>query len=237
MYADYDFYTAGYHGDTLTAENADKWLSRASDELDSLTFGRLSFAFPEKDTHAVKVKKAVCAVAEVLCSVDLHRKALLPQKGEDGAMRGPVTSLSSGQESVFVDFEALPADDYEEAFQAAAHFIDCGRDWQDSPKKSPRVMDWEQDKSILFPAINKAAGLEVRTVPYMHWWTFMGYYMEISEGVFSTILSLRQKRAKGKKLEKWEQEFWQQNKDICVLKKRLSQEEIEERDRLNALLG
>lgn len=100
MYADYDFYTAGYHGDTLTAEDTDKWLSRASDELDSLTFGRLSFAFPEKDAHAVKVKKAVCAVAEALCSVDLHRKALLPQKGEDGALRGPVASLSSGQESV-----------------------------------------------------------------------------------------------------------------------------------------
>lgn len=138
---------------------------------------------------------------------------------------------------LFVDFEALPADDYEEAFQAAARFIDCGRDWQETPARAPRVMDWDQDKSILFPAINKAAGLEVRTVPYMHWWTFMGYYMEISEGVFSTILSLRQKRAKGKKLEKWEQEFWQQNKDICVLKKKISQEEQEERDRLNALLG
>ncbi len=100
MYADYNFYTAGYHGDILTAEDAEKWLSRASDELDSLTFGRLSFAFPEKDAHAIKVKKAVCAVAEVLCSVDLHRKALLPQKGADGALRGPVSSLSSGQESV-----------------------------------------------------------------------------------------------------------------------------------------
>ena len=138
---------------------------------------------------------------------------------------------------LFVDFEALSADDYEEAFQAAAHFIDCGRDWQDSPKKSPRVMDWEQDRSILFPAINKAAGTEVRTVPYMHWWTFMGYYMEISDGIFSIILSLRQKRIKGKKLEKWEQEFWQQNKDICVLKKKISQEEQEKRDKLNALLG
>lgn len=138
---------------------------------------------------------------------------------------------------LFVDFEALPPAAYEEAFKAASQFIDCGRDWQEAPKKSPRVMDWEQDKSILFPAINKVAGLEVRTVPYMHWWTFMGYYMEISEGIFSTILSLRQKRAKGKKLEKWEREFWQQNKDICVLKKRLSQEEIEERERLNALLG
>lgn len=100
MYADFDFYTADYHGDTLTADNAEKWLSRASDELDVLTWGRLSFAFPEQEHHAERVKKAVCAVAEVLCSVDLHRQAQLPRRGEDGTLRGPVASLSSGQESI-----------------------------------------------------------------------------------------------------------------------------------------
>lgn len=84
----------------LTAENAEKWLSRASDELDALTFGRLNFAFPVQEFHAAKVKKAVCAVAEALYAVDLHRRAHLPRQGEDGALRGPVASLSSGQESV-----------------------------------------------------------------------------------------------------------------------------------------
>ncbi len=138
---------------------------------------------------------------------------------------------------LFVDFEELSAEDYDAAFEAASTFIDCGREWKDSPRKSPRVMDWEQDGSLLFPAISKVAGREVRTVDYMHWWTFMGCYMEISDGVFSTILSLRQKRAKGKKLEKWEREFWEANKDICVLKKKISREEQEERDRLKALLG
>lgn len=138
---------------------------------------------------------------------------------------------------LFVDFEELSAEDYDAAFEAASTFIDCGREWKDVPRKSPRVMDWEQDGSLLFPAINKVAGREVRTVDYMHWWTFMGCYMEISDGVFSTILSLRQKRAKGKKLEKWEREFWEANKDICVLKKKISREEQEERDRLKALLG
>lgn len=138
---------------------------------------------------------------------------------------------------LFLEPDRLPIEDSEEAFQAAARFIDCGRDWQADPKKPPRVMDWEQDGNLLFPAINKVAGREVRTVDYMHWWTFMGYYMEISDGIFSTILSIRQKRAKGKKLENWERDFWQQNKDICVLRKKISQEEQEERDRLNALLG
>lgn len=138
---------------------------------------------------------------------------------------------------LFEDFGSLSPALYEEAFKAAIRFIDCGRDWGEAPKKSPRVMDWEQDSGLIFPAVNKVAGVETRSAGYMHWWTFMGYYMEISDGVFSTILGLRQKRAKGKNLEKWEREFWQQNKDLCVLKKKLSQEEQEERDRLNALLG
>ena len=43
--------------------------------------------------------------------------------------------------------------------------------------------------------------------------------------------------AKNKKLEKWEREYWQANKDICVLKPKLTAEEQEAKDRLNAMLG
>ena len=100
MYADYDFYKESFHGDVLTPDNAVKWLSRAGDELDALTCGRLAFAFPVQERHELKTKKAVCAVAEVLCTVDLHRRALMPSETEGGALRGPVTSLSSGQESM-----------------------------------------------------------------------------------------------------------------------------------------
>ena len=91
-------------------------------------------------------------------------------------------------------------------------------------------MDWEQDERILFPAINSAAGKEVRALDYLHWWTFMGYFMEIRESTYAQVLQLRQKRAKGKKLEKWELEF-------CIIKKRLSQEEKDEQDFLKKLLG
>lgn len=135
----------------------------------------------------------------------------------------------------FEDLDSIPQKDYEAAFTAAMQFIDHGTD--SSGPKSPRVMDWEQDESIMFPAINKAAGFETRAADYIHWWTFMGYYMEISEGVFSNVLSLRLKRAKGKKLEKWEREYWSANKSICVLKLKLTAEEQAEKDRLNALLG
>lgn len=138
---------------------------------------------------------------------------------------------------LYEDFNAIPRCDYEEAFKEAIRFIDHSVDGGEDGRTTPRVMDWEQDEAILFPAINKVAGFETRSAEYVHWWTFMGYYMEISEGVFSNVLSIRLKKAKGKKLEKWEREFWNSNKGICALKTKLSEEEQAEKDRLNALLG
>lgn len=135
---------------------------------------------------------------------------------------------------LYEDLDTMPEDQYEEAFRAAMQFIDCGM--EPDSKARPRTMDWEQDETLLFPAVNKVAGFETRACEYLHWWTFMGYFMEISDGVFSQVLSLRQKKSKGKKLEKWEQEFWAANKDICVLRPRLTEEEQAAKDRLNALL-
>lgn len=99
-YADFDFYSGTFHGDVLTEENADKWLDRAGDELDALTFGRLIFAFPTFEAHAVKVKKAVCAIAEALCCIDEQRRAVSVQKAADGSYRGAVASITSGKESI-----------------------------------------------------------------------------------------------------------------------------------------
>lgn len=136
---------------------------------------------------------------------------------------------------LYEDFESMPSEDYEAAFKAALRFIDCGA--EPTSKKSPRTMDWEQDESIIFPAINKVAGFETRSAEYVHWWTFMGWFMEISDGVCAHVFSLRSKRAKGKKFEKWESEFWQANKDICELKQKLTEEEKAAKQRLNAILG
>lgn len=99
-YTDFTFYTDSFFGDVLTEKNANKWLSLASDELDTFTFGRLSFAFPTVELHAEKVKKAVCAIAEALYNVDLQRKAATAQLSADGSYRGAVASISSGRESI-----------------------------------------------------------------------------------------------------------------------------------------
>ena len=137
--------------------------------------------------------------------------------------------------NLYVDFEEIPRELLQDAFDAALTFIDAGSTGDEGPR--PRTMDWEQDATLIFPAINRAAGFEVRAAEYLHWWTFMGYFMEIKDTVYSTVLSLRQKKARGKKLEKHEQEFWSHNKNICVLKRRETEEEIAEKERLKKILG
>lgn len=135
---------------------------------------------------------------------------------------------------LYVDFETIPAEDYNACFKEALRFIDGG---STNERVKPRTMDWEQDASILFPAVNSVAGFETRSTEYLHWWTFLGYFMEIKEGTFSTVLHLRSKKIKNKKLEKWEKDFWQENIELCKLKPKYSREELEEQARLKALLG
>ena len=113
-------------------------------------------------------------------------------------------------------------------------FIDRGSDDKD---KGPRTMDWQQDAPILFPAVNHVAGYEVRSADYLHWWTFMGFFMEIKDSTYATVLSLRQKKKRGKKLEKYEQEFWRNNRSICELRKKETDDDKAKKAELTAILG
>lgn len=99
-YADFDFYKDTFYGDVLTEDTADKWLDRASDKIDALTFNRLETGFPEIEAHVIKVQKAVCAVAEALYHVEQQRIATAATKDAKGNVRAAVTSISSGRESV-----------------------------------------------------------------------------------------------------------------------------------------
>lgn len=135
--------------------------------------------------------------------------------------------------NLFNDFEEIPKEQMQDALDAALRFIDRGEE----SDGGPRTMDWEQDAGIIFPAVNAVAGFEVRATEYLHWWTFCGYFMELKESTAATVFALRQKRAKGKKLEKWEQEFWRENKKLCQLRRKLTEEEKAEDERLRKLLG
>ena len=60
--------------------------------------------------------------------------------------------------------------------------------------------------------------------------------MEIGEGLFSSVLNIRHKRAKGKKLEKWERDFERENRRLIKLKSPESEEEKQRREAEEAAL-
>ena len=111
-------------------------------------------------------------------------------------------------------------------------WMDGGVDYSEKAEK-PQLISWEQDEQMIFSAVNKVYGRETRNEKYLHWWSFLGLFNEISEGLFSTVLAIRQKRAKGKKLDQLEREFYAENRDIIDIRPRLSAEEQAELDALN----
>lgn len=103
---------------------------------------------------------------------------------------------------------------FQEAVQAAFDFLDGGmpKKTADESAADPKgkVMSWTEDGAMIMNAINEHRPVDVR-ISKPHWWTFLGYYMEIGESLFSTVLSLRQKIRDNKKLDKHEKEFIQRN--------------------------
>lgn len=139
--------------------------------------------------------------------------------------------------SIIKDFDSLPESLYNEAMEKISEFIDMGISSDGKPK--PRTMDWEQDAPLIIPEINKQIGngVDVRSFPSMHWWTFLGYYMGIGECTFSHIVNIRHKQATHEKLDKWEKDFVRENRSLVELNKITTVEDVEDMNALADLLG
>ena len=106
------------------------------------------------------------------------------------------------------DIQRIP--DLEEAYKEMVKFFNCGQEEYPGTKHY-KLIDWEQDAPLIISAVNKVAGKEVRAEKYVHWWTFMGYYVAIGECPLSNIVGIRYKKLTNKKLEKHERKFIQDN--------------------------
>lgn len=126
----------------------------------------------------------------------------------------------------------MPQSDYDEAIRKFIWFVNCGNE-EKGEKKQPKLMDWEQDFPYIVAPVNRVLGLDVRSVPYdfenntggLHWWTFMSAYQEIGDCLFAQIVSVRRKLAKGKKLDKSEQEFYRNNRQLVDFKRKYTERE------------
>lgn len=94
-------------------------------------------------------------------------------------------------------------------------FFNCGQS-EVGARQQHKLIDWKQDEQLIASAVNDVAGKELRLEPYIHWWTFMGYFMAVGECTLSTIVGIRDKIKSNKKLEKYEQEFKRDNPHYFV---------------------
>ena len=103
----------------------------------------------------------------------------------------------------------------EELIKEMYNFFNCGSDTVGT-QSHKKLIDWEQDEQLICSAVNKVANKEIRLEPYIHWWTFMGYFTAIGESPISTILHIRDKIANGKSLEKHERQYRASNPQYFV---------------------
>lgn len=112
------------------------------------------------------------------------------------------------------DIEKLS--DIEQAIKEMYRFFNCGEEDSIGAKFNYRLIDWDKDSQMISAAINKVANTEIRLAPYIHWWTFMGYYTAVGDSLLSQVVSIRHKIVTNKKLEKYEQDFKRDNPQYFV---------------------
>ena len=125
--------------------------------------------------------------------------------------------------------EALP-----EAVQYLRWFVCCGQ--QEEKEAGAQLLHWQRDAQDIVADVNKVAGQEIRELPYLHWWTFMGWFHSIGEGNLSLLVTVRDKLRRGKKLEPHEQEFYRRNRSRVQLRPDYTPEELAQQERLRRLL-
>lgn len=137
-----------------------------------------------------------------------------------------------GNDELDTEYKVLKSFETKKNVQVAldemVKIINLGKEIEREEYK-PQLMDWEYDFTQIAPPVSRVLGYSVRDIKnYTHYYDFIGAYMEIgSECSFSNIVLIRDKRLKGKKLEKWEQEFYRENRKLIDLPRKFTAEEEE----------
>lgn len=121
----------------------------------------------------------------------------------------------------------MPPEHYNEALKRCYRFIDCDAVEDKTRRKAPRLVDWEKDFQYIIAPINRACGHEVRSVEYMHWWTFIAAFYEIGDCTFAQIVRIRDKKARGKPLDKADREWYRKNRHLVDIKTSYTETEKE----------
>ena len=135
----------------------------------------------------------------------------------------------------YPDFASMPRQDWQQATDSLAGFLRAGR--PDPGPAAPRLMDWQQDAPLIAAGIQAVSGRDVRALPYLHWWSFLSCFDAIGDGTFATVVAIRDKLRRGKKLEGWELDFYRTHRPLVDLRAAEDPEARAEKRRLLARLG
>lgn len=109
----------------------------------------------------------------------------------------------------------------DKAIEEMFNFITVCEDEPDTPQqKSKPLYDWEQDFNLIVSPVNRIIGTDIRSLEYLHWWTFLSAFMEIGECTFNTYVGIRDKLNRHQKLEKYEKKIYEEHKNAIILKKK-----------------
>jgi hypothetical protein len=168
----------------------------------------LEFSLPQKLTIAGKeyaIRSDFRDVLNLIC-------ALEDEKLSDS---GKIYSI------IRIFYKGVIINEVQEAVDKAMWFLDGGRTKNlaqtysnGKPRREKKLMDWEQDFPLIIAPINRIAGCDIRGLPFYHWWSFLACYQEIGDCLFSRVVSIRQKKSKGKKLDEDEQRFYNENRSL-----------------------
>lgn len=121
--------------------------------------------------------------------------------------------------------DEIEPEDYEEAIQKGFWFLRGGE--AEPKEKGPQLVAWQQDFNYIAAPISKIIGQDIRGMEYLHWWSFLSAYMGIGDCLFAEIVRIRDKNARGKKLDKADRDFYRRNREIIDIKKPLTEAEQE----------
>lgn len=145
------------------------------------------------------------------CILDILSDLANPEA--DGQERALIVLIG-----LYPGFDTMPPEHYEQSVQEGMRFINC--DSEDSPHRAPKLVDWEQDYSLIISPINRVLGQEVRALEYLHWWTFLAAYAEIGDCTFAQVVRIRDHLARGKNLDKQDREWYRRNRELVDFKKK-----------------
>lgn len=120
----------------------------------------------------------------------------------------------------------------QQAIERCFWFINGGKT-EEKQKKGAKLVYWDTDFPYIAAPVNRVLGCEIRAIDYdiatntggLHWFTFLSAYLEIGDCYFAQIVRMRDKLAKGKKLDKADQEFCRQNADVIYIKTKYTEAE------------